>query len=60
MDYSFSINLYDSEGDKFQDGIFIYIGENTIVKFKDLQELEAFSENLSLSLEEIERLFGRG
>ena len=53
MNYSFSINLYDFDGDKFQDGIFVYIGENTIVKFKDFKELEAFSENLSLSLEEI-------
>lgn len=53
MNYSFSVNLHDRDGDKFDDGVFAHIGDNTIIKFKDIDELEKFANDILGSLEEI-------
>lgn len=53
MDYSFSINRYDSDGDCYDRGIFIELGNCTIIKFENFDELVEFSETLAESLKEI-------
>lgn len=53
MKYSFSKGLYDKDGDKYDDGLFIHIGENTTIKFQDCVELEQFANRIIASLPEI-------
>ena len=53
MQYSWSINLYDYEGDAFEECILAHIGKDTILKFKDSQELEDFARGILGSLKEI-------
>ena len=43
MDTSFSINTYDSDGDVGEECILIHVSDTTILKFKDIQELEEFA-----------------
>lgn len=54
MKYGFSINLYDKDGDIYDDGILVHVGDNTILKFKDTVELEDFAKAILKSLPEIE------
>lgn len=53
MDYAFSKGLYDSEGCEYDDGLFIFIGSNTVIRFKDVDELEKFANRILKSLPEI-------
>lgn len=53
MKYAWSKNLHDSDGDVFEDCILVYIGDNTIIKFKDTNELESFAESILRSIKEI-------
>lgn len=53
MDYSFSKNLHDSDGDVYENCILAFIGKDTIVKFKDADELEAFANEILRSIKEI-------
>lgn len=53
MQYSFSVNLYDRDGDKFDDSILVHVGEDTIIKFGDVGELEKFAYDILASLSEI-------
>ena len=53
MQYSWSINLYDYEGDLYKECILAHLGEDTILKFKDSQELEDFAREILRSLKEI-------
>jgi len=43
MKTSFSVNLYDKDGDCYEKCILIFVGEKEIIlKFKDLFELKEF------------------
>lgn len=53
MDYSFSHNLHDYEGDVYEDCLLVFIGKDTIIKFKDSIELEQFAHRILSSLKEI-------
>jgi hypothetical protein len=53
MEYGFSINLYDMDGDCNETCILAHIGDNTILKFKDADELEKFANQILGSLKEI-------
>lgn len=55
MDYSFLRGLYDSDGDETDDGLYIFIGDNTIIRFADCVELEQFAHRILSSLPEIRR-----
>lgn len=57
MDYAFSKGLYDRDGDEYDDGIFIHIGKDTIIKFKDIGELEQFANRILSSLPEIRETY---
>jgi len=46
MKVTFSINLYDKDGDKFEDGIYLHIEPNMILEFNDVEELKNFAEDI--------------
>ena len=53
MKYAFSVNLYDRDGDEFDNCVLAHIGEDTIIKFKDVEELEKFAHIILNSMKEI-------
>lgn len=53
MEYSFIRCLHDEDGDEIDNGLFICIGENTMIKFRDSNELEDFAKEVLKSLPEI-------
>jgi hypothetical protein len=53
MEYSFAYGLNDSEGDCYDKSLLIFVGDNTIIKFKDSIELEQFANQILKSLPEI-------
>jgi hypothetical protein len=53
MIYSWSVNLYDSDGDVIEDCILVHAGKDTILKFQDLEHLETFAKEILRSLPEI-------
>lgn len=48
----FSVNMYDSDGDVVEECVFLHMG-NTVLKFKDSNELEAFADNIKKMLPEL-------
>ena len=53
MEYTFATNLYDKDGDKYEECILVFAGENTILRFKNVEELEAFATGIIKSIPEI-------
>jgi hypothetical protein len=53
MDYTFSVNQYDMDGDIVDRGIFVDIGDVTTIKFQNSDELEEFCLEILSSLPEI-------
>lgn len=59
MKVTFSINLHDSDGDVYENGIFLHFGDRAIVRFEDYEELENFIQHYSLhGLKEIRENLG--
>lgn len=53
MNCLFSVNLYDRDGDLVDRGVFLHIGDSTIIKFQDSVELEQFGNRVLHMLKEI-------
>ena len=53
MDYTFSVNQYDMDGDIVDRGIFVDVGDVTTIKFENSEELEKFCLQILSSLPEI-------
>jgi hypothetical protein len=53
MKVSWALNLYDYEGDSYEDCLLLFCGENTILKFKDSNELDAFADRIKSILKTI-------
>lgn len=53
MDYAWAKNLYDSEGDSYENCLLVFIGGVTVIKFRDSVELEQFAKSILVSLKEI-------
>ena len=53
MTYTFSVNTYDYEGDLCEKCILAHVGNDTILKFQNSQELEDFAKAILGSLKEI-------
>jgi len=53
MEYAFYHGLYDSDGDPYEESLLVFIGDDTIIKFKDSNELEEFANRILKSLPEI-------
>jgi len=54
MKVHFSVNLYDKDGDKYEDGIYLHLENGTILRMKDMNELDQFIKNLETIKDEIE------
>ena len=53
MEYTWLTKLHDEDGDVVDDGLFIFAGENTALRFKNSKELEQFALDILKSLPEI-------
>ncbi len=53
MNYYWSLNLHDREGDVYSECVLVHAGEDTILKFKSVEELESFADKIKGSLKEI-------
>jgi hypothetical protein len=53
MKISFSINQYDSDGDIFDEGVYLYLGDTVIIKVKNVAEVEEMSKQLETVASEI-------
>jgi hypothetical protein len=53
MEFAFNHGLYDSNGDPYDESLLVFIGDDTIIKFKDSNELEEFAIQILKSLPEI-------
>jgi peptide methionine sulfoxide reductase MsrA len=52
---TFSLNLYDDEGDQYSEGIFIHIDDNIILRFENIEDVEDFTKQLTKIISEIRR-----
>jgi hypothetical protein len=46
MKIAFSINLYDDEGDKFEEGIYLHIDDNMMLKLKNISDIDSMINQL--------------
>lgn len=46
MQIYWGVNLHDDDGDVFEDCVLIYVDDHTILKFKDVDQLQAFVESI--------------
>lgn len=53
MTYFWSTNLYDSDGDVYEECILVHAGEDAILKFQNVEHLETFAKEILRSLPEI-------
>ena len=56
MKYSWAINLHDRDGDVYDNCILAFIGNDTVIKFQDADELKDFAERILRSIDEIKSL----
>jgi hypothetical protein len=54
---SFSINLYDNDGDCMEECLLIHLDNGTILSFKTIGDLEKFSKMVNNCLKEIKDEF---
>lgn len=53
MEFSFSVDMHDKDGDPFERGVFVHLGSHTILHFADSRELRDFANEILKSLSEI-------
>lgn len=53
MKYGWSLNLHDRDGDVYEECVLVHVGEDTILKFKSVEELDAFADKIKGSIREI-------
>ncbi len=53
MEYSWAVNLYDSDGDKYDNGVFVFCDGRTVLKFRSSAELQDFATSILKSILEI-------
>ncbi len=53
MKYLWQINSYDKDGGIVEEAIFCHVGDDTVLKFKNVEELESFAQNILRSIHEI-------
>ena len=53
MNYLWSVNLYDGDGDVTEKCVLLHAGENAILKFQDVEHLENFAKQILRWLPEI-------
>ena len=53
MKYGWSLNLHDRDGDVYDECLLVHVGEDTILKFTSVEELDAFADKIKGSIREI-------
>lgn len=53
MTYSWSVNIHDSEGDSYRDGVLVWAGDSTVLLFKNSEELCDYARAILRSINEI-------
>jgi hypothetical protein len=56
MKTSWAENLYDYEGDKYDDCILLFCDDNVILKFKHIEELDEFANSVKRMVNEIKEI----
>jgi len=56
MKLAFSLNLYDYEGDIFEEGIYLHIDDNVMLKLKDISDIDSIINQLQNIKNEMEQL----
>jgi hypothetical protein len=56
MKIAFSINLFDDEGDKFVEGIYLHIDDNMMLKLKNISDIDSMINQLQNIKNEIGQL----
>lgn len=51
---TWSKNLYDNDGDVYKEGLFIHLGNGTILYFSNSEELNNFNKDLQDCIEELQ------
>lgn len=54
MKATFSINIHNSAGKAYQQGLFIHLGDNVIIRFKDIKDLQELIKDLKKIKQEVE------
>lgn len=57
MQYFWSVNLHDGDGDTTDKCVLAHINDTTIIKFKDTNEMETFANEILRSLKEIREVY---
>lgn len=57
MDYSWSVNLHDGDGDVYEKCVLVHAGEDTILKFKTTRDLALFANRILDSINEIRQTY---
>ena len=57
MKSTYSMNLYDKDGDVSEECILIYTSDENILKFKDIEELKKFYDGLKRTIREVEAIY---
>lgn len=55
MQIYWGVNLYDDDGDVFEDCVLIYVDDHMILKFKDVDQLQAFVDTIGYYIPEIKK-----
>ena len=56
MDITFSVNLYDNEGDVFQEGVYLHIEPHLILKLDSVDDIDKMIKQLAKIRDEIKSL----
>ena len=53
MKYAWAVNLHDRAGYVYDEGIYVFVGDSTVIKFDNSRELETFAHEILTSLSEL-------
>jgi len=54
MKYSWAVNLYDKDGDAYEECVLVFLGEYTTLRFRSPEDLKDFANAILKSIPEIE------
>lgn len=58
MKMTFSVNLYDNDGDVVEECFLLHMGNDTILKVKNIAEIQTMVGNLNNIIDEIQETYG--
>ena len=57
MNFSWAVNMYDRDGDVYEECVLAFCGNNTILRFKNSQEMKEFANEMLRCLPELQDIF---